>query len=43
MEGKFTQLHKKELGLIQLFFYLSLLFLVGAIVVVVLDFFDFFI
>jgi len=42
LEGKFTQLHKKELRLIRLFFYLSLLFLVGAIAVVVLDFFDFF-
>jgi hypothetical protein len=42
LAGKYTQLHKKDLGLIRLFFYLSLLFLVGATVIVVLDFFDFF-
>ena len=35
LKGKYTHLHKHELGLIRLFFYLNLLFLVGAVAVVV--------
>jgi signal transduction histidine kinase len=42
LKGKYTHLHKHELGLIRLFFYLNLLFLVGAVAVVVLDLFNFF-
>ena len=42
LKGKYAQLPEKELRLIRFFFYLSLLFLIGAVVVVVLDLLDFF-
>ncbi len=42
LKGKYPYVLKQELGLIRLFFYVNLLLLIGAIAVVVLDFFDFF-
>ena len=42
LKGKYPHVPKQELGLIRLFFYVNLLFLLGALTVVVLDFFDFF-
>ena len=42
LKGKYPHLSKQELGLIRLFFYVNLLLLVGALTVLLLDFFDFF-
>jgi len=42
LKGKYADLHQHELGLIRLFFYLNLLFLAGAVMVVILDLFNFF-
>ena len=42
LKGKYSHLRKEEIGLIRLFFYINLLFLVGAVAVVILDLFDFF-
>ncbi len=42
LKGKYPQLPEQELGIIRLFFYVNLLFLVCALIVIVLDLFDFF-
>ncbi len=42
LKGKYALLPKQELGLIMFFFYLDLLLLAGALVVIVLDLFNFF-
>jgi len=42
LKGKYAQLPKRELRIIRLFFYLSFLFLIVAVAVVILDLLDFF-
>ena len=42
LKAKYAQLPQQELGIIRLFFYVNLLLLVGAVIVLVLDFLDFF-
>ncbi len=42
MKGKYAHLPKQELGLILLFFYVDLLLLIGALIVLVLDILNFF-
>lgn len=41
-KGKYPHLQKQEFGFIQLFFYVNLLLLAGALTVLAFDFFDFF-
>ena len=42
LKSKYPHLHKQELGLLRLFFYLNLLLLAGTLVLITLDLLDFF-
>jgi len=42
LNSKYPHLHKQELGHIRLFFYVNLLLLAGALIILILDFLDFF-
>lgn len=42
LKGKYPHLYRQELGLIRLFFYVNLLMLAGAVIVLILDLLNFF-